>query len=104
MIEIFEPWLSSDWVTDLNYNGHQIWIDDLKRGRYCVSDIPEYEDIYQACLQFANQVDCSFNPQSPLLEKEQNGIRYSMIHPSVTGKISVSMRMIPAVMRIQEDH
>lgn len=100
MIKYFAQFVDLTDVTDVNYNGSHLWVDDTKKGRYCVSESMDYDAIYKETIKLSNQLDVSFNPQNPLIEKESSGIRYSIIHPSVTGRLSISIRMIPALIRI----
>ena len=36
---ILYPYIVSEDVTDINWNGRQLWIDDLKRGRYLAGEV-----------------------------------------------------------------
>ena len=33
------PYIVSDDVTDINWNGRQLWIDDLGRGRFLAGEV-----------------------------------------------------------------
>lgn len=100
--KIFSPHIFDDAVTDLNYNGKDLWVDHLKKGRFMISDICDENTIMHACILFSNLVNQHFNIQTPLLEADYEMYRISMIHPSVSGKLSLSIRKTPMYMRIQE--
>lgn len=100
---IFEPYLSNRQVTDINYNGQDLWIDHLKRGRIVVYNFLDEAKVMQACVRFSNLVNLHFNFQTPLLEADYEDIRVSILHPSVSGKLSVSIRKTPSFMRIKEE-
>ena len=36
------PYVVSEQVTDINWNGRQLWIDDLKKGRYMAPEVFEW--------------------------------------------------------------
>ncbi len=96
------PYIEDDQVTDINYNGHQLWIDHLQKGRYC-EPFDEEEFIRQFCYKIANYVNCSFNVSSPLVEAETKDLRISIVHDSIARSgHSISIRKTPALMRLNE--
>ena len=101
-LSIFEPYLSNQLVTDINYNGHDLWIDHLEKGRVVVYNYLNEETIMKACIRFSNLVNQHFNFQTPLLEADYDDLRVSILHPSVSGSLSISVRKTPVYMRIEE--
>lgn len=101
-LSIFEPYLSNQLVTDINYNGHDLWIDHLEKGRIVVYNYLNEETIMKACIRFSNLVNQHFNFQTPLLEADYDDLRVSILHPSVSGSLSISVRKTPIYMRIEE--
>lgn len=99
---LFEPYLSDELVTDLNYNGKDLWIDHLEKGRFVSEETIKQEDVFQACLRFSNLVNAHFNLQTPILEADYDDLRVSVLHPSVSGYLSVSLRKTPSQMRLSE--
>ncbi len=99
---IFEPYISDDLVTDINYNGQDLWIDHLEKGRFIAQEALEENIVFQACIRFSNLVNEHFNLQTPILESDFKDLRVSILHPSVSGKLSVSLRKTPTVMRLSE--
>ncbi len=97
---LFEPFLSDVMVTDLNYNGQDLWIDHLEKGRFVSEEKFDEEMVFQACIRFSNLVNEHFNLQSPILEADFDDIRVSVLHPSISGRLSVSLRKTPATMRL----
>jgi pilus assembly protein CpaF len=95
------PYINDDNVTDINYNGTDVWIDDLTRGRYkCNLNLtPEF--VNQFTVRIADRVSENFNQYNPLLEAETNTLRISIIHESVlnTGR-SISIRKTPIIKRL----
>lgn len=95
------PYINDDNVTDINFNGTDVWIDDLTRGRYKCDLILTPEFISQFTVRIADRVSESFNQYNPLLEAETNTLRISIVHESVlnTGR-SISIRKTPIIKRL----
>lgn len=106
--ENFEPllkYIKDDNVTDINYNGKDIWIEDLSLGRYRAEEQLTPEFVNQFATRIANVVSESFNKYHNLLEAETETLRISIIHDSVahTGT-SISIRKTPAIRRITREN
>lgn len=87
-------------ITDINYNGKHLWIDHLKKGRYC-EPFDDEEFIRQFCFKMANYVNCSFNYSSPIIEAETKDLRISIVHESIAKSgHSISIRKTPAILRL----
>lgn len=96
-------YIIDDNVTDVNYNGTDVWIDDLTKGRYKADVTLTKEFINQFSTRVADIVSESFNQYSPLLEAETETLRISIIHESVasTGR-SISIRKTPVIKRLNK--
>ena len=94
-------YIKDDEVTDINWNGRQLWIDNLKQGRYCAKEVLTDNFVQQFATRVSNVVSESFNKYNPKLEAETEELRISILHGSVahTGT-SISIRKTPAVKRI----
>lgn len=90
-------------ITDINYNGKDVWIDHLLKGRVHYEDFASYETFYNLCVRFSNLVNLPFNQHHPLLESDFDDLRISIIHPSVSGRLSLSIRKTPSLMRMSEE-
>lgn len=96
------PYLKNERITDLNYNGKDLWLDHLDEGRLIVANFMTECEAYKMCLKFSNAVNKNFNLQNPILEADLGLFRVSVIHPSVCGKISLSIRKSTDHTRLQE--
>lgn len=100
------PYIKNDNITDINWNGTQLWIDDLEIGRYCDEKVKLSQHfIEQFSQRIANEVHASFNKSTPQLEAEVNNeLRISILHEYVamTGR-SISIRKAPAMMRLNKE-
>lgn len=95
------PYIRDIEVTDINWNGKELWIDDVNRGRYCPGIKLEKDFIDAFCIRVANVVSKTFNKYYPVLEAETDDLRITIIHNSRshTGT-TISIRKTPIVKRI----
>lgn len=89
-------------VTDINWNGMTLWIDDIEKGRY-MSDIeltPEFIESF--AIRISNIANRTFNKYNPKLEAETEELRITIVHDSVshTGTC-ISIRKTPSIKRIE---
>lgn len=95
------PYIKDSNVTDINWNGEQLWIDDLTRGRY-LSKVKLDKDFVDAfAIRISDIVSRTFNKYTPKLEAETDELRITVLHESVshTGTI-ISIRKTPIIKRI----
>lgn len=99
------PYIANDAMTDINWNGTQLWIDDLNKGRY-LDESCKLDDkfIKSFTSNISNIVSKNFNKSNPLLEAETDSLRVSILHPDVakTGT-SISIRKTPAKRRLSTE-
>ena len=95
------PYIIDDNVTDINYNGTDVWIDDLTKGRYKASLVLSEAFLNQFSVRISDIVNVAFNDYHVLLEAETDTLRISIVHPAVcnTG-MSISIRKTPIVKRL----
>ena len=100
---LLTPWVQDDRITDINYNGKQIWIDHLEKGRYPIDPFTAHDFMQALAYKIANYVNLPFNISAPILEAETKDLRLSMLHQSVCRSgLSISIRKTPALMRIND--
>lgn len=98
------PYLKDNNVTDINWNGIALWIDDLNKGRYKTDIVLTNTFIELFSQKVSNSVNVNFNKYKPLLEAETDELRISILHESVTNSgYSISIRKTPPIRRIVED-
>lgn len=87
-------------VTDVDYNGREIWITDLKRGRYRAKEQLSEEFVRTFTHNISNCVNKQFNHANKILEADTKELRISIIHDSVTASgISICIRKSPCIVR-----
>lgn len=100
----FSPFIEDSKITDINYNGHELWLDHLEKGRYSLEDFYMDEKLEQFCYRFANYANLPFNATYPILESENEDLRVSIIHDSVARSgHSISIRKTPTVVRLTRE-
>ncbi|RNM29510.1 CpaF family protein [Erysipelothrix rhusiopathiae] len=98
------PFVEDENITDINFNGVDLWIDDLVRGRLVHRNFSSHEIMWRICSRLSNIVNLPFNQQHPILETDLNELRISVIHPSVTRFLSVSIRKTTFKLRLSETY
>ncbi len=101
---VLYPYIVSEDVTDINWNGRQLWIDDLKKGRYQAGEVLAKEFVERFASLISSVVSIPFNKMNPVLEAETEELRISIVHECVTSfGVTISLRKIPAVRRMKKE-
>ena len=107
--EYFGPlwkYVANQDITDIDYNGKEIWLTNVYNERYKVNQQYVDENITVAFVEqftqrIANVVSRQFNKRNPELEAETSELRVTILHESVarSGR-SISIRKTPPVIRL----
>lgn len=107
--EYFGPlwkYVSNEDITDLDYNGKEIWVTNVYNERYQLSQqfVEEHMTplfVEQFTQRIANVVSRQFNKRNPELEAETSQLRVTILHESIarSGRC-ISIRKTPPVIRI----
>ena len=91
--------ISDDTVTDIEWDGYNLWITQLGRG--CYISMKELSDKYMdnLSIRLANIMGASFNRMHPILEANTESLRISIWHESRCGRKSMAIRKIPRKLR-----
>jgi pilus assembly protein CpaF len=99
-------YIANEEITDVDYNGREIWLTNIYNERYKVSQSYVDEHITTAFVEqftqrIANVVSQQFNKQKPALEAETSELRVTILHESVarSGR-SISIRKTPPIVRL----
>lgn len=102
------PFIMDDNVTDIKWNGKNVWIDDLKKGRYIAKndrggDLKLSNDwIEFFAKKLSNTMNVNFNASSPSLQAETDELRIHIVHKFVSGEegYSFTIRKTPSISRL----
>lgn len=98
------PFVKDENITDINFNGRDVWVEHLKRGLYKVPVNLTPEFVIQFSIRISNVVSEQINKYNNVLEAETDVLRISIIHPSATNTgYAISIRKTPAVMRLSAE-
>lgn len=87
-------------VTDVDYNGRELWITDLKKGRYRAKEVLTEQFVSTFTHNISNCVNKQFNNANKVLEADTRELRISILHDSVaTSGISICIRKSPCIVR-----
>lgn len=96
----FYPYMREESVTDVDYNGRDVWITDLKKGRYRANVMVEERFIVQFTQAIANCMNRPFNQANKVLEADTKELRISIVHASAAlSGISICIRKSPPILR-----
>lgn len=97
------PYVQDPQITDVNYNGSDVWVEHLEKGIYKADVELTQEFVNQFCVRIANLMSRQFNRNENVLEAETDTLRISIIHKDVTDTgCSISIRKTPAIRRMTE--
>lgn len=98
------PFIKDDQITDIVWNGKDLWIDHLKKGRYKEDIKLSKKWVEMFAARLSNLAGEHFNYSKPLLEAETDDLRISIIHPDVVNQeYSLAIRKTPAIRRMNEE-
>lgn len=102
----FWKFIANEDITDIDFNGTEVWLTNIYNERFRVSSAYVKEFITpvfveQFTQRIANVVSRQFNKCSPELEAETSELRVTILHESVakSGR-SISIRKTPPVIRL----
>ncbi len=85
--EYFGPlsrYIEDDDVTDIDYNGHEVWLTDSSNTRYIARGLDLSDEfVEQFTRRVSNDVSKPFHKMAPVLEAETDTLRITIVHESV---------------------
>jgi component of type IV pilus len=96
------PYIVNPEITDVDYNGTDLWIvttDNRRRKIDTAKESISTSFLEQFCGRVANEVSRSFNQMENVLEAETENLRITMVHESVavSGRSFSIRKSLPAV-------
>ena len=102
---VLYPLIQEDEITDIDFNGREIWVTDVGNCRSLCSNVRLDADFVEQFTQrVANAVSQPFNRQNPILEAETDWLRITIVHESValSGRC-ICIRKSPPYVRLSYD-
>lgn len=93
-------YVRNDKITDIDYNGRQLWITDVENERYQVENSGITDKfVEQFSHRIANEVSKPFHKRCNLLEAETDTLRISIVHESVaiSGRSICVRKSMPSI-------
>lgn len=98
------PYVKDSDITDINYNGTDVWVEHLTKGVLKLDLQLEEEFVNQFSIRIANLVSEQLNKFHNVVEAETDTLRISIIHPSATNTgFAISIRKTPPIMRLNDE-
>ena len=91
--------INNDNVTDIEWDGYNLWISDLTQGCYLSDRQLGDEYVENLSIRLANIMRVPFNRTYPVLEANTDEFRISIWHESRCAKKSIAIRKIPRRLR-----
>lgn len=97
---VFWKYISDPTVTDIDYNGKNLWITDFEKGKYRADENVTDVFISEFTNNIANAVNGKYNNANQVLEADTKELRISILHPAIaTSGVSICIRKSPALIR-----
>ena len=98
------PYVKDSDITDINYNGTDVWVEHLTKGVLKLDLQLDEEFVNQFSIRIANLVSEQLNKFHNVVEAETDTLRISIIHPSATNTgFAISIRKTPPIMRLNDE-
>ncbi len=91
--------INNDNITDIEWDGYNLWITELGKGCYISSKKLSLKYIDNLSIKLANIMGVSFNRTYPVLEANTDNLRISIWHESRCERKSIAIRKIPEKLR-----
>lgn len=97
------PYIADMNITDINCNGRDVWLNDVKNGRYKAPIDFSEKDVNKLAYRVSNTENVQFNKNYPTLQADLMDLRFEFTHNtfSVSGT-TCSIRKTPIVARISD--
>lgn len=96
-------YIQNDDVTDIDWNGSDLWITDLKKGKYRSEKKVTKEFVENLSVRLSNTMGVVFNNINRVLEANTTDRRISIFHESASGKRSICIRKNPLFLRLKRE-
>lgn len=79
-----KPYLEDEHVTDIGFNGKELWIQSNKKGRYKPKKQPTHNEVYRLGKKIADIQGKQFTPNDPILDTDLSYLRVNFMHQDIS--------------------
>lgn len=99
--DILKKLLEDNEITDISFNGKDIFIQDNVNGRYKLEDEIDVESIANYIKQLTYENNEQFNDENPILDTEFPNLRVNAVHQSISPfNLTLGLRASKPTIRI----
>lgn len=99
------PYIEDKDVTDIRWDGNNLWVDNLKTGKHRTDIKLDDKFINKFTQRVADSTNSSFNASSPVLEGETESLRIACLHYSKTNTgTAITIRKTEAECRLNDEN
>lgn len=101
--EILDDLFKKETITDVSYNGTDLYVQDNIKGRYKLNKKLDNQVVENYIKQLVYENNQKFNDEDPILDSEYPKLRINSIHKSISKKgITASIRSSKPSIRIKD--
>lgn len=82
--DILDKYFNNPNITDISFNGKELYVQDNVKGRYKINDNIVSDDVERYIKQITYQNNRQFNDEQPILDTEFPNMRINAIHKSIS--------------------
>lgn len=100
--EVINKLLLDKNVTDISFNGTDIYYQDNENGRVKLEENIDTSSIFNYIKQLANETNEEFNDEFPILDSEEPNLRINAVHQSISPfNVTLSLRSSKPELKIK---
>lgn len=101
--DILNELIKNESITDISYNGKDVFIQDNLKGRYKLNKNVDIESIYNYVKQLTYENNEQFNDENPILDTELTNLRVNAVHQSISPyNMTLGLRVSKPNLKIQQ--
>lgn len=101
--DILKTLLEDNNITDISFNGKDIFVQDNINGRYKLNEDISVDSIYNYIKQLTYENNEQFNDENPILDTEFPNLRVNAVHPSISpSNLTLGLRASKPTLRINQ--
>ena len=99
--DILKKYFEDKNITDISFNGKEIYVQDNVKGRYKIEESVDASDVEKYIKQITYQNNQQFNDEQPILDTEFPNLRINAVHKTLSPyRITASWRSSVPTLKI----